>query len=160
MGSVVKVGDLEALVLGTRVEYPASSFPDAGETSEDDPMGPLGVDVKPKYTPVLGPLGVAIPVCKLRRRINMITPRKNANASASAMEGASKLKHLNITSMTMCEQVKVMESVLLSKEAMPLEVIELAEETMRWQDGLVGSVVEGAGWKGRCVGKRYWIERV
>ena len=86
----------------------------------------------------------------------MIAARKNADA----MAGASKLKHLNITSMTMCEQVKIMESVLLSTEAMPLEVIELAEETMRWQDGLVGSVVEKVGWKERCVGKRYWIERV
>ena len=152
----MKLGDLEQLVLGTGFDYPASSFPDAGESSEDDPMGPLGVDVKPKYTPVLGPLGVAIPVCKLRRRINMIAARKNAGA----MAGASKLKHLNITSMTMCEQVKIMESVLLSAEAMPLEVIELAEETMRWQDGLVGSVVEKVGWKERCVGKRYWIERV
>lgn len=159
----MKVGDLERLVLGEGRDYPIStSFPETNG-GDDDPMGPLlGVDVKPKYTPVLGPLGVAIPVCKLKRRINLITSKKETgNGNVKLADGGeSKLKHLNITSMTMSEQVKIMESVLLSKEAMPLEVIELAEETMRWQEGLVGSVVEKVGWRERCVGKRYWIERV
>lgn len=147
------MSDIERLVLGGGLRYLPLTARSVVSTTEPRQAGGIakeGVET----------LSLAVSRCKLRRRLNSISPVTSTRpTTTSTTAGLSNLKHLNIKSLDLNEQIRIVESVLLSEEA-GLEVVELSEEAMSWCDGRVGEVVGCVGWQARRDGRRVWVARV
>lgn len=147
LGGGLGMGEVENLVLGDGVRYAPLTETVTGEEG--------GEGVKEHNTP----LALAVLRCKLRRRINSITPVNPPSTTTN--NGLPNLAHLSLVSLSLTSQTKIIESILLSSEHVPkLKVIELSEQAMSWNDGSIAEVVGCVGWQARRDGKRVWIARV
>jgi hypothetical protein len=133
VGSHVRMRDLEALLVA-----PFFSFATGGESGPSLEAGDQDVrhqthpGSKHRYASVLSPMEKAVEMCKLRRRLNTIVPRKSPSkhspsSSTPIVEGRlPALKYLDISSMSIPEQGKIQQSVLLGSQMDNLEVIEIS----------------------------------
>lgn len=68
------------------------------------------------------------------------------------------LRYLDISSLPRPEQGKIKQSVLLTRETYPLEVLEMKD--VPWDNYLeLLGVCGGAGWREKWVGERVWVKR-
>ena len=141
VGGELTVSDLEDVILGS------------GYTFEDM----YGEDFSPsagKYETVMGPMEDAVALCRLKKRLNSVTPRSQRNRKVPG----SKLRYLDLSSLARLEQSKIAKSVLLGAQSMPLGIIELSG--IYHEDlGTLKKVVGAAGWRCKWIGSRFWIER-
>jgi hypothetical protein len=141
VGGELTVSDLEEVVLG------------GGYTFEDL----YGEDFLPstgKYETIMGPMKDTVALCKLKKRLNSITPRSQRDRTVPG----SSVRYLDLSSITRLEQGKIAKSVLLSPQSLPLEIIELS--SICHEDfGSLRKIVGAVGWRTKWVGSRFWIER-
>jgi len=131
--------DLEAVFLSPE------QLVEAGEMEVEEP-----VPRESKYDTVLDPMETAVAICKARRRINSV--------SSSSSGNESRLRALDISSMSTVEQGKIRISVLLGSQSGSLERIEIAEKVIG-RIAVLKRVVKAIGWEFISVGRRSWIGR-
>lgn len=143
------IRDMEHLVMNSAYSYPSPSI------NVDPTQELLQLDIsKTQHTSTLGPLAKSVLVCKLMQRINRVMPSKQSGVAKS------KLRYLNLSTISRNQILAIMDSVLLAEESGPLEVIELGPSMLDWCDTSMKQLFRSAGWKPRNVGKRTWIERI
>ena len=140
VGGELTVSDLEDVILGS------------GYTFEDM----YGEDFSPsagKYETVMGPMEDAVALCRLKKRLNSVTPRSQRNRKVPG----SKLRYLDLSSLARLEQSKIARSVLLGAQSMPLGIIELSG-ICHEDFGSLRRIGGAVGWRAKWVGSRFWIE--
>jgi hypothetical protein len=143
VGSHLSMQDLEAIFLSPE------QISEAGELQEEAP-----VESESKYDTMLDPMETAVAICKVRRRINSIS----SSSSGKGSKGDSRLRALDISSMSTVEQGKIRMSVLLGSQSGVLERIEIAEKVVG-RMAVLKRVVKAVGWELMNVGRRCWVGR-
>jgi hypothetical protein len=142
VGGELTVSDLEDVILG-------------GGYTFDEMLGADSPPTMGKYGTIMGPMEDAIALCRLRKRLNSVIPRSQRNRTVSG----SRLRYLDLSSMTQLEQAKIAKSVLLSPQSMPLETIELSG-ICHEDFGSLREMIGAVRWRAKWVGSRFWIERL
>lgn len=165
--------DMETLVLSGAYTFPKpqSNLSPAQELLQVDPGKMVNISD-------MGSLARNVLICKLMQRVNRVLPLPSSLSSSSATSARhssssndrkqqqqnglrrSKLRYLDLSNISRTQILKILDSVLLAEESMPLEVIELGPSALDWCDVGVKQLFRSAGWRPRCVGKRSWVERV
>jgi hypothetical protein len=141
VGGELTVSDLEHVILGR------------GHTFDEMHGGDFSPSTG-KCETIMGPMEDAVALCRLKKRLNSVAPRSPRDRKLSR----SRLRYLDLSSMTRVEQAKISKSVLLGAQSMPLEIIELSG--IYHEDlGTLKKVVGAVGWRCKWIGSRFWIER-
>jgi len=135
VGSQMRLQDIEAAFLNEEAEF--------HQLTDEEP-----IVVESKYHTMLDPMEEAVSVCKLRHRINS-TPLGTVK---------SKLRYLDISSISTSEQGRIRTSVLLGPISFPLEVIEISEK-MYDRYKIIPRLCRSVGWDVRWEGRRCWLVR-
>lgn len=135
VGSDLRLGDLEALFL-----------PSTSSTDAEEPRTPPD---EHKPDTVLTPLAQAVAICNLHQRLASLPTSASARWS---------LKTLDISSMSIFQQRKILTSFLLGRHSTPLHRIELSEEVYLMTKSLK-NVANAVGWGVEWDGRHCFLVR-
>jgi hypothetical protein len=149
VGNGLSMQDVEAMILGPVFEFEVDSTPRVGSEQE-------ALKIESEYELVLGPMRDAIAVCKLKRRLASV-------CAIAGCEGRSKsqVRYLDLSSVDEEEQGRTANSVLLGRQAMPLERIVVGGISGIGREEYRGlkKISGGCGWRDKWVGGKVWVER-
>ncbi|KAG9246472.1 hypothetical protein BJ878DRAFT_540267 [Calycina marina] len=126
VGAGLHLEDIESLYLVPKImsHQPALLSPERCQTFDS------------KHSVILDPMAKAVAVCSLRKRLNVTTILPN--------EQQPRLRHLDITSLSMPEQEKLQTSILFGKQAQYLQSFTIGEAVGK--NEILETLVKAVGW--------------
>jgi hypothetical protein len=148
IGAGLMMRDIEGVILGSRHEF------DEVEEDDESSLGSFS-DPKDECSAVLDPMRQAVAITKLRERLASISPSQTA-----LIKKKSGLRYLDISRMRMDETSKILRSVLLGAESIPLETIIIDDSAFDLTDFKeLMKTCASVGWTARGIRKSRWIQR-
>lgn len=112
------------------------------------------LEAEPKHESIFGPAKDAVAVCRLKQRLQSISPRP----FSGTLGATSTVRYLDISTIPPQEQEKMKQTVLWSKESMPLAVIEVSG-VKKCPSASFLNISRTFGWQAGYTDERCWLER-
>ncbi|RDL40139.1 uncharacterized protein BP5553_00118 [Venustampulla echinocandica] len=154
IGTGIRLHDLESTILPPHIEKHHDD--QYGENSNSDDSQDDSPAIDALYGTILGPMGRAVALCKLRKRLNSVSVNRSGNMHHKFR--MSGLQYLDIRSLPIEEQRKIRTSILLGQHSQPLGIIQISGSEF-FEDGMLHRLCSAVGWRFCWRGGRAWIAR-